>query len=194
MHGTCGTCCCRWKTSGGMRAMPRSGERGGPGRHRPFRAPPPAHDHGAGRGGTRPGPAAVDLRDQCLAPRSRRRRRRLRDRRRAGGARAARRAPAPARSPSPGDPHHPCPPRGHTAGSTCLLVEGAASPLLFTGDTLFASGTGRCDLPGGSRSLADSSLWALLETLPTDTIVLPGHGGVTTVGEEREVSDPTLAA
>lgn len=75
-----------------------------------------------------------------------------------------------------------------------LLVEGAASPLLFTGDTLFAGGTGRCDLPGGSRSLADSSLSALLETLPADTIVLPGHGGVTTVGEEREVSDPTLAA
>jgi hydroxyacylglutathione hydrolase len=83
---------------------------------------------------------------------------------------------------------------GHTAGSTCLMVEGAASPLLFTGDTLFAGGTGRCDLPGGSRSLAETSLRALLETLPAETIVLPGHGGITTVGEEREVSDPTLAA
>ena len=83
---------------------------------------------------------------------------------------------------------------GHTAGSTCLMVEGAASPLLFTGDTLFAGGTGRCDLPGGSRSLAEASLRALLETLPAETIVLPGHGGITTVGEEREVSDPTLAA
>lgn len=83
---------------------------------------------------------------------------------------------------------------GHTAGSTCLLVEGGATPLLFTGDTLFAGGTGRCDLPGGSRSLADASLRALLETLPADAIVLPGHGGVTTVGEERQVGDPTLAA
>jgi glyoxylase-like metal-dependent hydrolase (beta-lactamase superfamily II) len=83
---------------------------------------------------------------------------------------------------------------GHTAGSTCLLVEGAASPLLFTGDTLVAGGTGRCDLPGGSRSLADASLRALLETLPADTVVLPGHGGVTTVGAEGDVSDPTLAA
>ena len=84
---------------------------------------------------------------------------------------------------------------GHTAGSTCLLVEeGTASPLLFTGDTLFAGGTGRCDLRGGSRSLADSSLRALLETLPADTVVLPGHGGVTTVGAERVVSGPTLAA
>lgn len=83
---------------------------------------------------------------------------------------------------------------GHTAGSTCLLVEGAAAPLLFTGDTLFAGGTGRCDLPGGSRPLADSSLRALLEALPADTVVLPGHGGVTTVGAERCVTDPTLAA
>jgi hydroxyacylglutathione hydrolase len=83
---------------------------------------------------------------------------------------------------------------GHTAGSTCLMVDGAASPLLFTGDTLFAGGTGRCDLAGGSRSLAETSLRALLKTLPAETIVLPGHGGITTVGEEREVSDPTLAA
>jgi hydroxyacylglutathione hydrolase len=83
---------------------------------------------------------------------------------------------------------------GHSAGSTCLLVEGGPAPLLFTGDALFAGGTGRCDLPGGSRSLADASLRALLETLPAGTLVLPGHGGITTVGEERGVSDPTLAA
>ena len=86
---------------------------------------------------------------------------------------------------------------GHTAGSTCLLVEGGTAPLLFTGDTLFAGGTGRCDLPGGSRALADASLRALLDTLPATTVVLPGHGGVTTVGQERDVaavSDPTLAA
>jgi glyoxylase-like metal-dependent hydrolase (beta-lactamase superfamily II) len=83
---------------------------------------------------------------------------------------------------------------GHTAGSTCVLVEGGATPLLVTGDTLFAGGTGRCDLPGGSRALAGASLQSLLETLPPATIVLPGHGGVTTVGEERDLSDPTLAA
>lgn len=83
---------------------------------------------------------------------------------------------------------------GHTAGSTCLLVEGGAVPMLFTGDVLFAGGTGRCDLPGGSRTLAAASLAALLEGLPAATIVLPGHGGVTTVGAETGVSDPTLAA
>jgi hydroxyacylglutathione hydrolase len=83
---------------------------------------------------------------------------------------------------------------GHTAGSMCVLVEGGAVPLLFTGDVLFAGGTGRCDLPGGSRALAAASLGALIEGLPATTIVLPGHGGVTTVGAETGVSDPTLAA
>jgi hydroxyacylglutathione hydrolase len=75
-----------------------------------------------------------------------------------------------------------------------VSVEGGATPMLVTGDTLFAGGTGRCDLPGGSRALASASLQSLLETLPPATIVLPGHGGATTVGEERDVSDPTLAA
>jgi glyoxylase-like metal-dependent hydrolase (beta-lactamase superfamily II) len=86
---------------------------------------------------------------------------------------------------------------GHTAGSTCLVVDGAARPLLFTGDTLFAGGTGRCDQPGASRPLAEASLREMLGSLPAEALVLPGHGGVTTVGEERDrhaVSDPTLAA
>lgn len=74
---------------------------------------------------------------------------------------------------------------GHTPGSTCLVVEGGAQPLLITGDTLFAGGTGRCDLPGGSRARADASLHALLAPLADTTVVLPGHGGLTTVGRER---------
>jgi hydroxyacylglutathione hydrolase len=65
------------------------------------------------------------------------------------------------------------------------VVEGGARPLVVTGDTLFAGGTGRCDLPGGSRPQAESSLQALLATLPDDTLVLPGHGRTTTVGRER---------
>jgi glyoxylase-like metal-dependent hydrolase (beta-lactamase superfamily II) len=85
---------------------------------------------------------------------------------------------------------------GHTPGSTCLLVEGGARPLLVTGDTLFAGGTGRCDLPGGSRHQAEASLAALLATLPDETVVLPGHGGLTTVGRERAgyLTLPPLAA
>jgi glyoxylase-like metal-dependent hydrolase (beta-lactamase superfamily II) len=86
---------------------------------------------------------------------------------------------------------------GHTAGSTCLVIDGAARPLLFTGDTLFAGGTGRCDQPRAARPRAEASLRDMLETLPAEALVLPGHGGVTTVGEERDryaLSDPTLAA
>jgi hydroxyacylglutathione hydrolase len=74
---------------------------------------------------------------------------------------------------------------GHTAGSTCLLVEGGPHPLLFTGDTLFAGGTGRCDQRGSSRTVADASLRAAIATLADDTVVLPGHGGITTIGRER---------
>jgi hydroxyacylglutathione hydrolase len=74
---------------------------------------------------------------------------------------------------------------GHTAGSTCLLVEGGARPLLLAGDTLFAGGRGRCDLPGASPSQAEASLDSLLASLPESTVVLPGHGGLTTVGRER---------
>ncbi len=83
---------------------------------------------------------------------------------------------------------------GRTAGSTCLMVEGAASPLMFTGDTLFAGGAGRCNLQAAPGRWRKRRCGPLLEALPAETIVLPGHGGITTVGTEREVSDPTLAA
>ena len=85
---------------------------------------------------------------------------------------------------------------GHTPGSTCFLVEGGAEPLLITGDTLFAGGTGRCDLPGGSRPRAERSLAALLASVSDTTVVLPGHGAVTTVARERadRGKPPTLAA
>lgn len=85
---------------------------------------------------------------------------------------------------------------GHTPGSTCYLVEGGVGPLLLSGDTVFAGGTGRCDLPGGSPAVAEASLVALLERLPVDTVVLPGHGGATTVARERPAHDtrPPVAA
>lgn len=71
---------------------------------------------------------------------------------------------------------------GHTEGSVCLLSDDEA--LLFSGDTLFAGGWGRVDLPGGDAQLMAGSL-ARLTALPDGTTVLPGHGAATTIGRER---------
>jgi len=69
---------------------------------------------------------------------------------------------------------------GHTPGSICLVSEG----VLFSGDTLFAGGIGRMDLPGGDEAAMMSSLSRLME-LPGDLVVYPGHGPATTIREER---------
>ncbi|MEK6719561.1 MAG: MBL fold metallo-hydrolase [Chloroflexota bacterium] len=71
---------------------------------------------------------------------------------------------------------------GHTEGSVCLLSDDEA--LLFSGDTLFAGGWGRVDLPGGDAQLMAESL-VRLTALPDGTTVLPGHGATTTIGRER---------
>jgi glyoxylase-like metal-dependent hydrolase (beta-lactamase superfamily II) len=71
---------------------------------------------------------------------------------------------------------------GHTEGSVCLL--GADDGLLFSGDTLFAGGWGRVDLPGGDPGAMVDSLARLL-TLDDGVRVYPGHGEETTIGRER---------
>ena len=71
---------------------------------------------------------------------------------------------------------------GHTPGSVCLLS--ADDGLLFSGDTLFAGGWGRVDLPGGSADAIVESLARLTE-LEDHVVVLPGHGQPTTIGRER---------
>lgn len=65
------------------------------------------------------------------------------------------------------------------------------APWLFAGDTLFAGSIGRTDLWGGSFPEIIRSIRSKLLTLPEDTIVFPGHGPTTTLGEERE-SNPFL--
>ncbi|HET7486995.1 MAG TPA: MBL fold metallo-hydrolase [Acidimicrobiales bacterium] len=74
---------------------------------------------------------------------------------------------------------------GHTRGSTVVVVEGTSRPLILSGDVLFAGGAGRCDLHGADAALAGRSLRQLLAGLPDDTVVLPGHGPLTTAGTER---------
>ncbi len=80
---------------------------------------------------------------------------------------------------------------GHTPGSVMFRLPGdeaggeAAAPVLFSGDVLFAGSIGRTDLPGGSWEQMQDSLARTVLTLPDDTVVMPGHGGATTIGRER---------
>lgn len=78
---------------------------------------------------------------------------------------------------------------GHTEGSVCLYFP--AERKLIAGDTLFAGSIGRTDLPGGSFDKIIASLHGKLLALPDETMVVPGHGPITTIGEERE-SNPFL--
>ena len=75
---------------------------------------------------------------------------------------------------------------GHTEGSVCLYFP--AEQKLIAGDTLFAGSIGRTDLPGGSMEKIMRSLHSKVLTLPDETIVVPGHGELTTIGEERETN------
>ena len=72
---------------------------------------------------------------------------------------------------------------GHTAGSVCYYFED--ENLLFSGDTLFAGGFGRTDLPTGDASAMAESISSKLFTLPGETEVFPGHGNATKIANER---------
>jgi glyoxylase-like metal-dependent hydrolase (beta-lactamase superfamily II) len=79
---------------------------------------------------------------------------------------------------------------GHTEGSLCLYLP--TESLLLAGDTLFAGSVGRTDLPGGHHGKLIQSIHERLLPLPDTTLVVPGHGAETSIGEER-VSNPFLA-
>jgi hydroxyacylglutathione hydrolase len=72
---------------------------------------------------------------------------------------------------------------GHTQGGCCLYLE--AEDKLIAGDTLFADGVGRTDLPGGSHTQLVESIKTRLFTLPDQVQVYPGHGPTTTIGHEK---------
>jgi hydroxyacylglutathione hydrolase len=95
---------------------------------------------------------------------------------------------------------------GHTPGSICLVVdqeptdasarhdhahEHSHAGRLIAGDTLFRSSIGRTDLWGGSFPDIMRSIREKLLVLPEDMVVYPGHGDMTTIGEEKE-SNPFL--
>lgn len=70
---------------------------------------------------------------------------------------------------------------GHTPGSICIKID----DILFTGDTLFAGSIGRTDLPGGNKQQLMISLFQRLKGIDDGTIIYPGHGLPSSMGEER---------
>lgn len=73
---------------------------------------------------------------------------------------------------------------GHSPGGCCFYGQGERGPLMAVGDTLFAGGVGRTDLWGGNQHHLFTSIRQRIYTLPDSTLVVPGHGPETTVGEE----------
>ena len=75
---------------------------------------------------------------------------------------------------------------GHTPGGLALLMLRPQDNVLFTGDTLFCQGIGRSDITGGDQQLLIRSIKEKFLTLPDSTIVYPGHGPATNIGEEKK--------
>jgi hydroxyacylglutathione hydrolase len=71
---------------------------------------------------------------------------------------------------------------GHSLGGISLVGDG----VVFCGDTLFAMGVGRVDLPGGSWETLMHSIQTRLFTMPDDTVAYTGHGAPTTIGREKQ--------
>jgi len=82
---------------------------------------------------------------------------------------------------------------GHSPGGISLLARREQPPHIFCGDLLFSRGVGRADLPGGDRQVLMASLRHKVLTLTDATVVWPGHGERTTVGQERS-ENPFLAS
>ncbi|MEO5874605.1 MAG: MBL fold metallo-hydrolase [Streptosporangiaceae bacterium] len=74
---------------------------------------------------------------------------------------------------------------GHTPGSVTFRTPYDDLQIMFSGDLLFAGSIGRTDLPGGDHEAILRSLANVCLPLPDETVVLPGHGSQTTIGQER---------
>jgi len=76
---------------------------------------------------------------------------------------------------------------GHTPGSVAFLAPSGAEhpPIMFSGDLLFEGSIGRTDLPGGDMTAMINSLQRVILPMDDATVVLPGHGGTTTIERER---------
>lgn len=74
---------------------------------------------------------------------------------------------------------------GHTAGGIALVMVRPAEKVVFTGDSLFRYSIGRSDLEGGNEELLIKTIKEKLLTLDEKTIVYPGHGPSSTIGDEK---------
>jgi glyoxylase-like metal-dependent hydrolase (beta-lactamase superfamily II) len=77
---------------------------------------------------------------------------------------------------------------GHSPAHVAYYADGS----LFSGDVLFAGSVGRTDLPGADWDVLFASIRMLVDTLPEETVVYPGHGPITTLGDEL-ARNPFLA-
>ena len=77
---------------------------------------------------------------------------------------------------------------GHSPAHIAYYADGC----LFSGDVLFAGSVGRTDLPGADWETLLASIRGLVDTLPAETVVYPGHGPITTLGDEL-AHNPFLA-
>jgi len=80
---------------------------------------------------------------------------------------------------------------GHSPGHVTYAVKG--EPAIFSGDVLFQGSVGRVDLPGGDGPTLLASIATLMDTYPEETVVHPGHMGLTTLGAER-ATNPFLGS
>ncbi|MGE0760561.1 MAG: MBL fold metallo-hydrolase [Pirellulaceae bacterium] len=79
-----------------------------------------------------------------------------------------------------------CP--GHSIGHIVFIWKGESPWVVFGGDVLFRGSIGRTDFPDGSFEDLAEAIRSKLYVLPDDTLVLPGHGDVTTIGDERSTN------
>lgn len=75
---------------------------------------------------------------------------------------------------------------GHSRGGLCFYIPSAG--WLISGDSLFEGSIGRTDLEGGSYATLIKSITERLMTLPEETVVYPGHGPYTTIGDEKRMN------
>jgi hydroxyacylglutathione hydrolase len=75
---------------------------------------------------------------------------------------------------------------GHSPGHLTFSIPDEQA--IFSGDVLFQGSVGRTDLPGGSWDVLLRSIGTLVETLPQETTVYPGHMGITSLGAERRTN------